>query len=171
MRRRSVCRNFSAVGLVLAFASVFAVTGASAAEAQKSPSQSSSHDTIATRASTTAQGQASTAGSIAALLAPGVGYLLGHSVAGTNGGFVGFSIGSVAGIAIAIVDAHRQDAHREHPASPSGNGLCFVPGAPGTPDQIIPGTPPTPPIGDMPGSPGTPDTIIPGTPGAPDRWE
>jgi hypothetical protein len=43
----------------------------------------------------------------------------------------------------------------------SDHGTCHTPGTPGTPDTVIPGTPP---IGD---SPGTPDTVIPGIPSTP----
>jgi hypothetical protein len=41
------------------------------------------------------------------------------------------------------------------------HGTCWTPGSPGTPDVVIPGTPP---IGD---SPGTPSTVIPGIPATP----
>jgi hypothetical protein len=41
------------------------------------------------------------------------------------------------------------------------HGTCYTPGSPGTPDIVIPGTPP---IGD---SPGTPPTVIPGIPATP----
>ena len=43
----------------------------------------------------------------------------------------------------------------------TGNGTCYTPGTPGTPDVVIPGTPA---VG---GSPGTPGTVIPGTPATP----
>ena len=39
---------------------------------------------------------------------------------------------------------------------------CLVQSVLPSPDVIIPGTPPTPAIGDFPGTPGTPDIIIPG---------
>lgn len=41
---------------------------------------------------------------------------------------------------------------------PSNTDICYTPGSPGTPDVVIPGTPP---IGD---APGTPPTVIPGIP-------
>ncbi|HEX6803864.1 MAG TPA: hypothetical protein VF133_09315 [Terriglobales bacterium] len=41
------------------------------------------------------------------------------------------------------------------------HGTCYMPGTPGTPDVVIPGTPP---VGN---SPGTPPTVIPGIPPAP----
>jgi hypothetical protein len=47
------------------------------------------------------------------------------------------------------------------PAPDSDHGTCYSPGTPGTPDTVIPGTPP---IGD---SPGMPPTVIPGTPATP----
>jgi len=43
----------------------------------------------------------------------------------------------------------------------TGNGTCYTPGTPGTPEVVIPGTPA---VG---GSPGTPPTVIPGTPATP----
>ncbi|HET7442986.1 MAG TPA: hypothetical protein VFJ47_16915 [Terriglobales bacterium] len=46
------------------------------------------------------------------------------------------------------------------PAS-TDHGTCYTPGTPGTPDTVIPGTPP------MGSSPGTPTTVIPGTPPTP----
>lgn len=46
------------------------------------------------------------------------------------------------------------------PAS-TGNGICYTPGTPGTPEVVIPGTP------GIGGSPGTPPTVIPGTPPTP----
>jgi hypothetical protein len=47
------------------------------------------------------------------------------------------------------------------PPDNSDHGTCYTPGIPGTPDTVIPGTPP---IGD---SPGTPPTVIPGIPATP----
>jgi hypothetical protein len=47
------------------------------------------------------------------------------------------------------------------PADNTDHGTCYTPGTPGTPDTVIPGTPP---IGD---SPGTPPTVIPGMPATP----
>ena len=41
------------------------------------------------------------------------------------------------------------------------HGTCYIPGTPGTPDTVIPGTP----ASDT--SPGTPDTVIPGIPATP----
>jgi hypothetical protein len=77
----------------------------------------------------------------------------------------------------AVADAVRQAAEhpapmqavvpRPQPIAPNGNGnfgtsgTCYTAGRPGTPDTIIPGTPP---IGN---SPGTPDTVIPGIPASP----
>ena len=45
-----------------------------------------------------------------------------------------------------------------------GAAECFDPGTPGTPDIVIPGTPPA---GDFPG---TPDVVIPGQPATPSSW-
>lgn len=42
---------------------------------------------------------------------------------------------------------------------------CFNPGTPGTPEVVIPGTPPS---GDFPG---TPDVVIPGQPATPSSWD
>ncbi|HYL92112.1 MAG TPA: hypothetical protein VEW69_03035 [Alphaproteobacteria bacterium] len=59
------------------------------------------------------------------------------------------------------------------PATPAKSETCYTAGDPGTPDTVIPGTPPTPgtpPSGDFPGTPGTPgtpDTVIPGRPATP----
>ena len=47
---------------------------------------------------------------------------------------------------------------------------CYSPGAPGTPDIIIPGTPDTPAMGDIPGTPGTPSVTVPGTPETAGYW-
>lgn len=47
---------------------------------------------------------------------------------------------------------------------------CFVRGAAATPDVVIPGTPPTPAVGELPGTPGTPDVRIPGTPAQKGTW-
>jgi len=53
----------------------------------------------------------------------------------------------------------------KHPQLPripaSGNGTCYIPGSPGTPDTYVPGTPATG------NSPGTPGTYIPGIPATP----
>jgi len=48
---------------------------------------------------------------------------------------------------------------------------CYVAGAAGTPDIVIPGTPATPAIGDQPATPGTPDTRIPGMPAQAGHWQ
>ena len=48
---------------------------------------------------------------------------------------------------------------------------CLVQSVVPTPDTWIPGTPPTPPIGDVPGTPGTPDMLIPGTPSIVESWQ
>lgn len=48
---------------------------------------------------------------------------------------------------------------------------CLVESAAPTPDVRIPGTPPTPAIGDLPGTPGTPDIVIPGAPNATELWQ
>ncbi|HXT17572.1 MAG TPA: hypothetical protein VN706_18160 [Gemmatimonadaceae bacterium] len=122
-------------------------------------------DTTAAHSTPAARTEASGTMSILALVSPAVGFVVGHVTGGNNGAFIGFAIGSAIGETIAIVNGRRHNAQATH------TGLCFVPGSPGTPDQIIPGTPPTPAIGDIPGSPGTPDIIIPGTPAGPDRWE
>lgn len=45
----------------------------------------------------------------------------------------------------------------------TSDGWCTTPGDPGTPDTVIPGTPP------HDGFPGTPETRIPGRPATPDR--
>ncbi len=52
---------------------------------------------------------------------------------------------------------------------PAPRHMCYVPGSPGTPDTVIPGTPATPGTPDtvIPGPPGSPPTVIPGTPGTP----
>lgn len=47
------------------------------------------------------------------------------------------------------------------PPPDTDHGACYIPGTPGTPDVVIPGTPA---IGD---SPGTPPTVIPGIPPTP----
>ena len=47
------------------------------------------------------------------------------------------------------------------PAASSETGTCYTPGSPGTPDTVIPGTPP---VGN---SAGTPPIVIPGTPATP----
>ena len=46
-------------------------------------------------------------------------------------------------------------------STPTGNGTCYTPGTPGTPDVVIPGTP------GVGSAPGTPPTVIPGTPATP----
>ena len=48
---------------------------------------------------------------------------------------------------------------------------CLVQSIVPTPDVIIPGTPPTSPIGDVPGTPGTPEIVIPGTPNMAQTWQ
>jgi hypothetical protein len=48
---------------------------------------------------------------------------------------------------------------------------CLVQSVVSSPDVIIPGTPPTPAIGDFPGTPGTPDIIMPGTPNVSQLWQ
>lgn len=79
--------------------------------------------------------------------------------------------------ALALTEAQIRDANqkaadqpapvpvtRSHPPrlpTTTGNGTCYTPGTPGTPDVVIPGTP------GMGGSPGTPPTVIPGTPATP----
>ena len=47
------------------------------------------------------------------------------------------------------------------PSGSTNTGTCYTPGSSGTPDTVIPGTPP---IGN---SPGTPPTVIPGIPATP----
>jgi hypothetical protein len=47
------------------------------------------------------------------------------------------------------------------PPASTDHGTCYTPGTPGTPDTVIPGTPPS---GDFPG---TPSTVIPGIPATP----
>jgi hypothetical protein len=47
------------------------------------------------------------------------------------------------------------------PTPSTDTGTCYAPGSPGTPDTVIPGTPP---VGN---SPGTPPIVIPGTPATP----
>jgi hypothetical protein len=75
------------------------------------------------------------------------------------------------------VDAHRVRAYvsteREgyaHEASRAPD-QCLGPSTPGTPQIVVPGSPGSPPIGELPGSPATPDIVIPGTPDLPGRWE
>lgn len=109
--------------------------------------------------------QVSTARRVLAFLAPEVGLVIGRSVAGTTGAIVGASVGMVAGGAIALADP------AAHQARTDDQQLCLVPGDAGTPGYVIPGTPPTPAIGDIPAVPGTPDVIVPGTPPTPARWE
>jgi hypothetical protein len=53
---------------------------------------------------------------------------------------------------------------------PTRPKLCFVVGAPGTPDITIPGSPPFPGIDGTPETPGTPTIVLPGTPATPDSW-
>ena len=48
---------------------------------------------------------------------------------------------------------------------------CLVQSITPTPDVVIPGTPPTPAIGDFPGTPGTPDIVIPGTSNVAQTWQ
>lgn len=45
-----------------------------------------------------------------------------------------------------------------------GESTCFDPGSPGTPDIVIPGTPPSANF------PGTPDVVVPGQPSTPSFW-
>lgn len=59
------------------------------------------------------------------------------------------------------------ESRRTSMIPPREQRKCWIGGTPGTPDIIIPGTPPTPAVGDIPGSPGTPDIIVPGTPATP----
>jgi len=59
-----------------------------------------------------------------------------------------------------VVIAPKRPAPPEIQTS-TDHGTCYTPGSPGTPDIVIPGTPP---IG---GSPGTPSTVIPGIPATP----
>jgi hypothetical protein len=47
---------------------------------------------------------------------------------------------------------------------------CLVEAA-AAPGSRIPGTPPTPAIGDIPGTPGTPDIVLPETPGIRESWQ
>jgi len=47
---------------------------------------------------------------------------------------------------------------------------CFVTRVDVTPDVVLPGTPATPPVGDVPGTPGTPDVRIPGMPTKVGKW-
>lgn len=68
-------------------------------------------------------------------------------------------------------------SHRTEPARPiyarftvSAPEMCYLPGTPGTPDVVIPGTPPTPALGDVPATPGTPPQVIPGIPPTPGYW-
>ena len=48
---------------------------------------------------------------------------------------------------------------------------CLVQSVIPTPDTRIPGTPPTPAIGNAPGTPGTPDIVIPGMPSVTEGWQ
>jgi hypothetical protein len=48
---------------------------------------------------------------------------------------------------------------------------CLAQSVMWSPDVIIPGTPPTPAIGNFPGTPGTPDIIMPGTSNLSELWE
>jgi len=59
-----------------------------------------------------------------------------------------------------LLPAQRHPYHRPYRTS---DGWCTTPGDPGTPDTVIPGTPP------HDGYPGTPDTRIPGRPPTLDR--
>jgi hypothetical protein len=68
---------------------------------------------------------------------------------------------------LTVASAPRRRAPSTVVAEPAQT--CWSPGSPGTPDIVIPGTPPTPPIGDTPGLPGTPDIIVPGIPATPAR--
>jgi hypothetical protein len=79
--------------------------------------------------------------------------------------------------AIALPQAQVDDANQKAAASPppfpvaptlppgvlntTSNGICYIPGSPGTPGTHIPGTP------GVNGSPGTPGIDIPGTPPTP----
>jgi hypothetical protein len=47
---------------------------------------------------------------------------------------------------------------------------CYVTRVRVTPDVVLPGTPATPPVGELPGTPGTPDVTIPGTPAKVGTW-
>lgn len=59
------------------------------------------------------------------------------------------------------VPVQRPPYHRRQQRD--SNGWCVSPGDPGTPDTVIPGTPP------HDGFPGTPETRIPGRPATPDQ--
>jgi hypothetical protein len=64
-------------------------------------------------------------------------------------------------LAVVVPKTHRVN---QFPSGSSSSGMCDLPGAPGTPHTVIPGTPA---IGD---SPGTPPIVIPGTPPGPPIW-
>jgi len=48
---------------------------------------------------------------------------------------------------------------------------CYVTRVRVTPDVVLPGTPATPSVGEVPGAPGTPDVRIPGTPTKVGSWQ
>ena len=89
-------------------------------------------------------------------------------------------VSTEAVIALVVNDAFAVDSRRSL-ASAFGRHVrvvgspprleCLVESVMPTPDIRIPGTPPTPAIGDLPGTPGTPDIVIPGTPVVSWRWE
>jgi len=146
----------------LAAAVVLVVASARSLSAQASPSA----DTTAARQQHPAAVRRPSVGRrLIGFLAPEVGYAIGRGVGGTNGAIAGISLGMVVGGAVMLLDPALHDR------TTAGEQLCLVAGDPGTPAHTIPGTPPTPAVGDIPGTPGTPDVIVPGTPPTPAHWE
>ena len=130
--------------------------------------------------------------------APVAGLAIGAMAGGKNGAWLGSEVGGAVGLVTFIVAAAHSGEYQLGPGFPLAlrsqapmtldaariadaartaatvqhhpNKSCYTPGTLGTPDTFIPGTPGTPPMGDMPGTPDTPPTIIPGTPGTPGYW-
>ena len=142
---------------IVAFALGLTITAAAAnvAKAQQAPRS----DTTA------AEHKTSPLRTIVEFLLPEIGMVVGQATGGANGAFTGAVVGTVIGGTMAFLDARAASVANSH------GQLCLVPGSAATPDIVIPGAPPTPPIGDMPGFPGTPDITVPGIPATLEHWE
>jgi hypothetical protein len=151
----------------LAHSACIFILGCGTMASQLGAQDTTSRDTAASRQradSSHARPRATTLRVVATLASPAA-LLGGAAIGGLRGALVG---GGVGLLAATVLDVAAATVHR---GSAPTTTLCFHPGEPAGPPQIIPGTPAMPAIGEFPGTPGTPNTIIPGTPATPDRWE